>query len=118
MADSTDNPALRLTFQLALQVMAFVEELEQGRRFVLAQQLLRSGTSVGANMREAQHAESRADFIHKCKVAAKEAEETEYWLLLCQQAPNYPSPPAELADTVQQVRRLLARIIISSKTSQ
>ena len=117
MADAPDNPALRLTFQMALQVMSFVEELEQRRRFVLAQQLLRSGTSVGANMREAQHAESRADFIHKCKVSAKEAEETEYWLLLCQHASSYPDPPVDLLDTVQQVRRLLARIIVSSKTN-
>ena len=115
MLAPADNPVLRLTFELSLQVMEFVEEMEKARRFVLAQQVLRSATSIGASMREAQHAESRADFIHKCKVAAKEAEETEYWLLLCQHAPAYPTPAATVFDTLQQVRRLLARIILSSK---
>jgi four helix bundle protein len=68
-------------------------------------------------VREAQHAESRADFVHKCKIAAKEAEETDYWLQLCTHAPNYPTPPASLNDTLLSVRRLLARIIISSKAN-
>jgi four helix bundle protein len=112
-----DNPVVRLSFELALAVLAYVEELEAARRYVVARQLLRCGTSVGANVREAQHAESRADFVHKCKIAAKEAEETDYWLQLCTHAPNYPTPPASLNDTLLSVRRLLARIIISSKAN-
>ncbi|QIX61716.1 four helix bundle protein [Hymenobacter sp. BT18] len=117
MADAVDNPVVRLTLELSLQVMEFVEELEKQRRFILAQQVLRSATSIGASVREAQHAESRADFIHKCKIAAKEAEETDYWLLLCEKAPNYPSPPPQVLDTQQQVRHLLARIILTSKAN-
>ncbi|AMJ68188.1 four helix bundle protein [Hymenobacter sp. PAMC 26628] len=112
-----DNPVVRLSFELALAVLAYVEELEAGRRYVVARQLLRCGTSVGANVREAQHAESRADFVHKCKIAAKEAEETDYWLQLYQHAPAYPTPPAPLTETLLSVRRLLARIIISSKAN-
>ena len=112
-----DNPVVRLSFELALAVLAYVEVLEDGRRYVVARQLLRCGTSVGANVREAQHAESRADFVHKCKIAAKEAEETDYWLQLCTHAPAYPTPPAPLNDTLLSVRRLLARIIISSKAN-
>lgn len=112
-----DNPVVRLSFELALAVLAYVEELEAGRRYVVARQLLRCGTSVGANVREAQHAESRADFVHKCKIAAKEAEETDYWLQLCMHAPNYPTPSSQLNDTLLSVRRLLARIIISSKAN-
>lgn len=54
---------------------------------MLANQLLRSGTSIGANIRESQSAESRLDFIHKLKIADKEAE---YWLLLCQKSNKYP----------------------------
>lgn len=53
------------------------------KKFVIAKQLLKSGTSIGANSVEAQNAESKADFIHKIKIAAKEADETQYWLLLC-----------------------------------
>ena len=112
-----DNPVVRLSFELALAVLAYVEVLEAGRRYVVARQLLRCGTSVGANVREAQHAESRADFVHKCKIAAKEAEETDYWLQLCTHAPAYPTPPTPLNDTLLSVRRLLARIIISSKAN-
>ena len=112
-----DNPVVRLSFELALAVLAYVEILEAGRRYVVARQLLRCGTSVGANVREAQHAESRADFVHKCKIAAKEAEETDYWLQLCTHAPAYPTPPTPLNDTLLSVRRLLARIIISSKAN-
>lgn len=56
---------------------------------VIANQLLKSGTSIGANIFEAQSSESRADFIHKMKIADKEAKETEYWLLLCENSENY-----------------------------
>ncbi|TGE20508.1 four helix bundle protein [Hymenobacter aquaticus] len=112
-----DNPIVRISFDFALQILAYVQELEQVRRFVIAQQLLRSGTSIGANVREAQHAESRADFTHKCKVAAKEAAETEYWLLLCKHAPSYPEPPTALFATLLDIQRLLSRIISSSKAN-
>ena len=112
-----DNPVVRLSFELALAVLAYVEILEAGRRYVVARQLLRCGTSAGVNVREAQHAESRADFVHKCKIAAKEAEETDYWLQLCTHAPAYPTPPTPLNDMLLSVRRLLARIIISSKAN-
>lgn len=114
-AYGADNAVVRLSFELALGTLAYVGQLEAARRYVVARQLVRCGTSVGANVREAQHAESRADFIHKCKIAAKEAEETDYWLQLCTHAPDYPTPPAPLGDTLLSVRRLLARIIISSK---
>jgi four helix bundle protein len=56
---------------------------------VLVNQLLKSGTSIGANIREAQNAESKADFIHKFKIATKER--TYYWLALCQYSSSYPA---------------------------
>ncbi len=55
---------------------------------MIAKHLLKSGTSIGANVREAQSAESKADFIHKFKIADKEIKETEYWLLLCKKQKN------------------------------
>ena len=54
----------------------------QQKEFVMSKQLLRSGTSIGANIRGAEHAESKADFIHKIAIALKEANETEYWIEL------------------------------------
>jgi four helix bundle protein len=60
-----DNLIVQLTFQFALDVIEFTEVLEQQKKYNLSKQLFRSGTSIGANVREAQGAESKADFIHK-----------------------------------------------------
>jgi four helix bundle protein len=87
-----DNLILKLSFEFSLLIIEYTEELEIRKRFVIAKQLLRSGTSIGANVKEAQNAESKADFIHKIKIAAKEADETEYWLELCKFSKNYPEP--------------------------
>jgi four helix bundle protein len=85
-----ENALMDLSFKCALSIIKFTENLEANKKYPLANQLFRSGTSIGANIREAQNAESKADFIHKVKVAAKEAEETEYWLMLCKHSENYP----------------------------
>ena len=66
------NVIVELSFEFALKIISYVELLEKNRKYVIAKQLLRSGTSIGANVREAQNAESKADFIHKLKIAAKE----------------------------------------------
>ena len=64
------------TFDFALLTVSFCQELQAQKNYVIANQLLKSGTSIGANVREAQHAESKLDFIHKLKIASKECEET------------------------------------------
>ena len=66
-----ENIIVNLKFQFALDIVAFCEILEQSRKYNLANQLFRSGTSIGANVREAQGAESKADFIHNMKIAYK-----------------------------------------------
>jgi len=81
----------------------------------MASQLFRSGTSIGANTREAQNAESPADFIHKFKIAAKEADETEFWLRLCDKSVHYPEVPTNLLPDLQVIVRILSKIISSSK---
>ncbi len=77
-----DNLILNLTFDFSLVIIDFAEKLNEMHKFVLSNQILKSGTSIGANVKEAQNAESKSDFIHKFKIAAKEADEAEYWLLL------------------------------------
>ncbi len=72
----TGNRIVDLSFEFALGVIAFSEKLEESKKYAIAKQIIRSGTSIGANVSEAQNSESKADFIHKMKVAAKEAEET------------------------------------------
>lgn len=80
----------------------------------MSNQLFRSGTSIGANVHEAQSCESRADFIHKMKVAAKEAEESRYWLILCQKSKRYPDTII-LLESLQSIIKVLNKIIVSSK---
>lgn len=109
-----DNLILNLSFKFSLQIIAYAELLESHRKFVIANQVLKSGTSIGANVREAQGAESKLDFIHKLKVAYKEAEETEYFLLLCKYSQNYP-PCEELLEQILSLKKVLSKIISSSK---
>jgi four helix bundle protein len=88
--------------------------VETKREYVLSKQFLRSGTAVGALIREAQNAESKADFIHKFKIAAKEIEETIYWLELCKFSNNYPNVD-DLIEQVNNISRIVNKIIITSK---
>jgi four helix bundle protein len=111
------NPILNITFSFALKVIRYSEQLETERRYILARQILKSGTSIGANVRESQHAESRNGFIHKLKIAAKEAEETRYWLELCRSSENYP-PPVSLLPELDQIQKLLSSIIHTSKQNR
>lgn len=112
--ETKKNIIVDLSFQFALDCIEFVEILESKRKFIIANQLLKAGTSIGASVREAQNAESKADFIHKMKVAAKEADETEYWLLLCKFAKTYPDDE-QLLKKINSIIRVLSKIIGSSK---
>ncbi|WP_207512400.1 four helix bundle protein [Longitalea luteola] len=108
------NVILKLSLDFSLMLIAYCEELDALRKFVISKQLLRSGTSIGANTVEAQNAESKADFIHKMKLAAKEAEETQYWLMLCEYSQNFPECKA-LVLKLEQIQRVLAKILSTSK---
>ena len=113
-----NNELLKVTFQLALKIIEYSELLEEHKKYVIAKQVLRSGTSVGANCRESQGAESRADFIHKLKIAYKEAMETDYWLTLCKFSNNYPDPNIEVEALLQSSLKLLGRILSSTKKNK
>ena len=108
------NAILKLSFDFSLMIIDYCENLESLRKFVLANQLFRSGTSIGANCMEAQNAESKADFIHKMKIAAKEAEETQYWLMLCDYATNYPNCK-QLIVKLEEIHKVLGKIVSTSK---
>lgn len=102
------------TFDFAKKVVQNTEKLEGQKRYVIANQLLKSGTSIGANIKEAQSAESKADFIHKVKIAMKEADETEFWLFLCNELENYPNSD-ELLNEVFEILKITNKIITTSK---
>jgi four helix bundle protein len=80
MRNDKENVIVTTSLQFAVEIIRFSEKLEDEKKYVIAPQILKAGTSIGANVREAQNAESKADFIHKLKIASKEAEETDYWL--------------------------------------
>ncbi len=105
---------LELSFSFALSIIDYCELLDRHKKYVISRQLLKSGTSIGASVREAQNAESVADFCHKMKIASKEAEETEYWLLLCESSANYSSSEGLLND-ILSLKKLLGKIISSVK---
>jgi len=109
-----ENAIVDKSVSFALMIIEFCELLESQRKFVVANQLLKSGTSIGANIHEAQNAESRADFIHKIKIALKELEETKYWLTLCERSNLYPFENG-LKDGVEELGLILYKIISTSK---
>lgn len=109
-----ENIVVNKSVDFAINVIDFCELLESKRKFVIANQLLKSGTSIGANVHEAQNAESKADFIHKMKIAAKEVEETKYWLILCEKAPSYPFDE-KLKEMIRELSLIIYKIISTSK---
>jgi len=109
-----ENIIVKLSFEFALDIIKFATILEENKKYVIARLLLKSGTSIGANINESQKAESKADFIHKLKIAAKEVSETEYWLLLCKQSDNYPDTFL-LLDKLTEIKKILGKIISTSK---
>jgi four helix bundle protein len=111
-----NNPILKLSFEFSLMIIRYCETLESNRKYVLSRQLLKAGTSIGANCMEAQNAESKADFIHKIKVAAKEADETQYWLLLCDYSKDYPDC-SELLNKLDEIQKVLNKILTTAKTN-
>lgn len=109
-----DNLIMNLSFDYALQIVEFSDILRERKKYVLADQILRSGCSIGAHVREAQNAESKLDFIHKMKGAAKEADENEFWLLLCMHSKGYPFKE-DLIGMLESIMKVLNKIIATSK---
>jgi four helix bundle protein len=93
MRGGKENLIVGLSIEFVLNINEYCEVLEEKKNFVISRQLLKSGTSTGANVQEAQFGESMSDFIHKKKISAKEADETKYWLTLCERSPKLPHDP-------------------------
>ena len=112
-----DNVIKTKSFNFALRIIKLFQFLNQEKKeFVLSKQLLRSGTSIGALVRESEQAESKKDFIHKLAIAQKEASETDYWLELLFQSDylNETQFKSIKADIVE-INKILASIIITTK---
>jgi len=111
------NVVREKSYGFALRMIKAYKYLTQEQReFVLSKQVLRSGTSIGALVKEAEHAQSRADFIHKMNIALKEANETEYWLMLLKdsgyiEVKTYESIHKDCSELI----KLLASIVKTTK---
>ena len=108
---------LERTIEYSLRIIKLFRKLEKdsvGR--IIAKQLLRSGTSIGANVHEAQGGQSKADFIAKMSIANKEARESAYWLRLIKESGLIPeSRITDLYDETDQIIKILSSILITAK---
>lgn len=108
------------SFEFALRIIKCSKHLRtHEKEYVLSKQLLRSGTAIGALVREADYAESKADFIHKVAIALKEAAETEYWILLLKESGYLEETASDsLLSDLTQLLKLLTAIIKTARANQ
>lgn len=105
------------SYAFALEVVKTYKLLTQEKKeFILSKQLLRAGTSIGANVNEAISAQSKRDFVHKLSIALKEARETLYWLKLLYDSEYLPNEIfINLKEKCNEINRILSSIIITTK---
>ena len=115
-----ENAVLDKSFRFAIRVIRLYQYLcDVKKEYVLSKQMLRSGTSVGANVREANNGESKADFIHKMGIAQKEADETMYWLELMKETgyltvSEFTSVHSDAGELLKMIRS----IILTAKSNR
>jgi four helix bundle protein len=106
------NPILEMSYRFALDVTAAARIMRNRKEYDLASQFWRSGTSIGANVEEAQAAQSRADFKSKMAIAAKEARESGYWLRLARDGGILAKEHSEsLLQQVESIQKILTSIV-------
>lgn len=116
MNEKKENIVLDKSFEFAIRIVKLYKFLTEQRELVLSKQLLKSGTSVGANVREALHAESKGDFIHKLSIAQKEMSETSYWLDLLR-ATDFlnENEYSSIKQDADELGKIITSIIVTTK---
>jgi four helix bundle protein len=105
------------TFEFGIQIVLFCQALRKEKKeYILYKQVLRSGTAIGALIREAEFGQSRADFISKMSIALKEANETEYWLDLMKATGNFSAE--KFPDLSKNLKDILYMLIATIKTAK
>jgi four helix bundle protein len=107
-----DSPIRKKSFEFACNIVRYCDQLKAAKDYELASQLLRSGTSIGANTREAQRGVSKKDFKHKFGIALKEADETKYWLQILEATGR--QIPKEMMNKCEELIRILVAILKNS----
>lgn len=105
------------SFSFALSIIELYKELINNSEFILSKQLLRSGTSIGANVHEAEAASSKRDFLNKMSIASKEARETEYWLKLLSESGLVMINFDSYLEEISELNKILTSIVKTTKES-
>ncbi|HAZ43441.1 MAG TPA: four helix bundle protein [Cyanobacteria bacterium UBA11371] len=107
----TESIIQNKSFAFALEIIQLYRKLQEQREYVISKQLLRSGTSIGANVEEASAGQSRKDFLAKMSIASKEARETQYWLRLLQASQIVNIDAIQQLNHVDELIRILTSIV-------
>ena len=112
-----DNLIQNKSFEFALSIIDLYKKLNKQNEFVISKQLLRSATSIGANVEEAIGAQSRKDFIHKLSIASKEARQTRYWLKLLNQSRLTSENCVQYLEKINEIIAILTKIVKTTSSS-
>jgi four helix bundle protein len=118
MSENRENVVQQKSFDFAVIVVQLCYRLRDSHEYVLSKQLMRSGTSIGANIEEALGGQSRSDFVSKMSIARKEARETRYWLRILKASAIIDLDVSRELGLVEELLRLLTAIIKSTKDNQ
>ena len=113
----TENKILEMSFEFSLQIIILYKKLLESKEYVLSKQLLRSATSIGANIEEATAAQSKRDFIAKMAIASKEARETRYWLKLLDKSKLVDIDYSSYLIAIEHIINIVTKIVKTSQES-
>lgn len=113
----TNNVIVDKSFNFSLEIISLYKILIERKEFIFSKQLLRSATSIGANVEEAVAAQSRKDFIHKMSIASKEARETKYWIRLLEQSKLVETDYCSVLVNVDHILNILTKIVKTTSES-
>ena len=112
----TENKIVEMSFDFALQIIELYKQLIEKKEFIISKQLLRSSTSLGANIEEAIAGQSRKDFISKMSIASKEARETKYWLRLLDRSKLVNLDFSAYINSIEHLVNILTKIVKTTST--
>jgi four helix bundle protein len=112
-----DNIIQIKSFEFGVKIISLYVSLKKDQDFIISKQVLRAGTSIGANVNEAIEAQSRKDFIHKMSLALKESRETLYWISLLKATKKSHGNLDEMITQLEEIIRILTKIILTSKSN-
>ncbi|MBO5859393.1 MAG: four helix bundle protein [Clostridia bacterium] len=119
MVTDKQNPLIEQSIEFSIKIVNYYKWLTtQKNEVVMSKQILRSGTSIGANIHEANFAVSKADFVNKMQIALKEASETEYWLIVLEKTGFLPEKGTVLKEMCYSLKRMLISTLNTVKNEK